>query len=245
MADSAIATAADYADAMLVARRAKNVLVLILLLALLLQLALFFVARYTDVFARSTAGTTDPVTAVERAVEGAPAVTQPSDVPAAASAAVQSAAKRTNWGDVLHYVLGVSIFIGIAFSVMLSMVLMLIVTIMLVGRLIGVSRLTSAYVWCIFLIILLFPWQALLQDEAFTSRDFIVPGVLYTWDELQRFARFATDDMAVAVLKWARFVGFPVVAILILLSIQVKSNRGLKQALGEDDLSALTNTPVV
>src|SRR5205823_5468557 len=45
MTRTALAIAADYADAMMVARRAKNWLFLVLLLVLLIQLALFFVAR--------------------------------------------------------------------------------------------------------------------------------------------------------------------------------------------------------
>src|SRR5688572_8580 len=49
MTDRAIATAADYADALLTARRAKNLLVLIVLLMLLIQLVVFFVVKYTGV----------------------------------------------------------------------------------------------------------------------------------------------------------------------------------------------------
>src|SRR4051794_19939001 len=48
MPPSNISTAADYADAMMIARRAKNWLFLILLLFLLAQLAIFFVARYSN-----------------------------------------------------------------------------------------------------------------------------------------------------------------------------------------------------
>ena len=44
MADS-IATAADYADAIMTARRAKNTLFLILLLILIAQMTLFFLGR--------------------------------------------------------------------------------------------------------------------------------------------------------------------------------------------------------
>ena len=40
--DPAIATAADYADALLTARRAKNLLLLVVFLILLVQLAIFF-----------------------------------------------------------------------------------------------------------------------------------------------------------------------------------------------------------
>src|SRR3954469_17740705 len=48
MTDPAIATAADYADAMYTSRRAKNLLVLLIFIMLLVQVGLFFTARYTD-----------------------------------------------------------------------------------------------------------------------------------------------------------------------------------------------------
>src|SRR5690349_17842439 len=59
MADQAIATAADYADAMLTARRAKNALALLVLLMLLIQLGVFFTARLTGLILPSNA-TTQP-----------------------------------------------------------------------------------------------------------------------------------------------------------------------------------------
>ena len=104
------------------------------------------------------------------------------------------------------------------------------------------ARVTSAFVWCLVFIVLIFPWQAFLRDETLTSREFIIPGVLYTWDELLLFARFENGFTANSILKWARFAGFPILAVLILMSIQIKSNRGMRQALGEDDLSALAHT---
>lgn len=212
MQDPAIATAADYADAMLTARRAKNVLVLLTLLILLIQLAVFFTARYTDVIF-------------------APVVSDPTTLPSTQPAA--------QWDEYLKYVIGGSNFLGIVFPVILSFVLLLIVKIMLVGRLIGVARTTSAYIWSLLLLALLFPWQAFLANATFTSTEFKVPGVLYTWEELTQSAsgaRFVGEFTAVAVLKWARFVGWPVVAVIILLIVQIKSNRGLRQAFGEDTI---------
>jgi hypothetical protein len=235
MPDPAIATAADYADAMLVARRAKSGIVLLLLVCLLLQLGLFFTARYTEILLGPRGST--PPTPAGAAVENA--------ANTVAAATTTQPATAFAWPDLLHYLLGVSVFLGIALSVLLAFVLLLIVTIMLVGRLIGVGRVTSAYVWCLLLIVLMFPWQALFQDQTFTSRAFIWPGVMYTWDELRAFARFETGDLANAILKWARFVGFPVLAIVILMVIQVRSNRGLRQALGEDDLTNLASTPAL
>ncbi|MCS7034821.1 MAG: hypothetical protein NZ561_12635 [Phycisphaerae bacterium] len=229
MPDSSVATAADYADAMLVARRAKSALVLLLLLMLLVQLGLFFTARFSDIlFAPAPA-------AAEATGSTLPAL----ETPAVASTPVAPVSK---WVDPLHYLLAGVTFLSLTLSIVLALVLYLITQIMLVGRLIGVARVTSAFIWCLVFIVLIFPWQAFLRDAAMTSREFMIPGVLYTWDELLQFARFENGLNAGAILKWARFAGFPILAVLILLAIQVKSNRGLRQALGEDDLSALARS---
>ena len=209
--DRAIETAADYADALMTSRRAKNALVLILVLILLVQLALFFLIRY-DVI-KPGAGLTTVTTAT----------TQPA---------------ARNWWTMMHYVIGLTAFLGVALSVVLSFVIMLILNIMLVGRLVGAGRLTSAYIWTIVAIFFFFPWQAFLNNVNLTPEvaTWKIPGVLYTWYEVtdpQVGAKFATQQTEVALLKWFRYVLAPVVAILILLVIQVKSNRGLKQALGE------------
>jgi hypothetical protein len=210
--DSAIATAADYADAMITARRAKKVLVLLLLLMILAQLAVFLLMRY-DVFAVA------PTTAT--------ATTQPA--PASHHR--------------LHYLATGCMFAGVTFGVVLGFVLLLIVNIMLVGRLIGVARLTSAYIWSLILLVFLFPWQAFLDNVGLTIEQapFKLPGVMYTWTELMdpnQGAHFASSLSTFALLKWWRFVGYPLVAIIILLIIQTKSNRGMRQALGEDEAGA-------
>jgi hypothetical protein len=113
-------------------------------------------------------------------------------------------------------------------------VLLLITNIMLIGRLIGVTRVTSALLWCLLLVLLMFPWQVFFGASTSPS-DFRIPGVLYTWHDLRSQAKFdASGDMKMAIVKWARFFVMPLVATIILLMIQVKSNRGLRQALGEE-----------
>ena len=208
-ADTAIVTAADYADAMSVARRAKNWLFLLLLLMLLAELATFFAARFSNVIVSPATATT----------------TQP--------AAAAAAPTATTAGDVLQYLVGLIDFLGIALVIVLALVLLVIINIMLVGRLVGVARLTSAFIWTLVLAVLLFPWQAFLADATFTSDAFKIPGVLYTWAELVHRAKAQPGDVFAAMLYWARFVGFPIVALIMLLAVQVKSNRGLRQAMGE------------
>jgi hypothetical protein len=197
MSDPSLATSADYADALLVARRAKNWLFLLILLMLLLQIALFFVARYTNVLPVESSATTRPV--------------------------------REQW---LNYITGFTIFFGTVLPIVLSLVLLIIVHVMLVGRLIGVSRVTSAYIWCLLLILLMFPYQVFFGGSSDPS-DFRWPGVLYTWSDLVTYAKFDPANLYVAVTKWARFFVLPLAAVVLLLVTQIKSNRGLRQALGE------------
>jgi hypothetical protein len=205
MTDRALATSADYADALLVARRAKQWLFLFILLMLIVQITLFFVARYTDFIAAASAAispTTLPTT-------------------------------RPAGREFTQYISSFTLFLGTILPILLAMVLLLIVNIMLVGRLIGISRVTSALLWCLLLMLLMFPWQIFFGASNSPS-DIRVPGVLYTWSDLRSQAKFDSSNIHLAIVKWARFFVMPLVATIILLAIQVKSNRGLRQALGEE-----------
>jgi hypothetical protein len=230
MPPSNIATAADYADAMMIARRAKTALVLFLLLMLLVQTIIFFVARMTDYV--PIVGATPSLASSVSTATTAPAATQPS---AAHDLVV----------PLLRYLTALIDFLGIALAIVLAVVLLLITKIMLVGRLIGVAQVTSAFVWCVVLVVLLFPWQAFLQNEDFKG-DFKIPGVLYTWPELTHptmGAKFNLDpnpklEPTQTFLRWARFVGFPAASLVILLMVQAKSSRGVRAALGESELES-------
>ncbi len=220
MAQPTFATAADYADALLTARRFKTTLVLVILFTLLLQIALFFLARFDILPVPRDGQTAKPLMTM-----------------------------------LLQYLTVAGTFAGLISTLVLSMVLLLIAMIMLVGRLIGVGRVVKAYVWTVILLALLFPWQAvyvnptLLAARQGAEGDFRVPGVLYTWTEMSHptlGANFVGNDMKVAVLRWARFVGFPLVAAIILLTAQASSARGLRQALGEvGEIPREDETPVV
>jgi hypothetical protein len=218
-----MAVAADYADAMLVARRWKNLLFLLLLLFLLIQIGVFLGVRlYNGATVTLTAGTT----------------TQP------------TLSTTHDLSSAVAWLINFTDFLSVICVIVLAAVLLLIVGIMLVGRLIGVSHVTGAFVWCVVLGALLFPWQSLwnypVADTARTTPTefenlevgprFGLPGVLYTWPELQHRAHFATTPATAAVIGWARFVGWPVFALIVLFSIQVRSSRGLKFALGEADI---------
>jgi hypothetical protein len=221
--DPAIATAADYADALMSARRGKNILLLILLLIVIAQVTLFFLIRY-DVLKIDTTSVT-----VDAGRAGSATVT------AARPATTQSV--MSNPMSLLQYVIGICDYVGIAGAIVLSLILLLLAGIMLVGRLIGVGRMTGAFLLSLVIVVLFFPWQAFLNNANMDAPEFKVPGVLYTWEELTNpriGAHFDASDAFRAILRWGRYVAIPVAAAVILLVIQVKSNRGLRQALGEE-----------
>lgn len=223
-----LAVAADYADAMLVARRWKDVLFFLLFIILVAQLAAFFVARYLHWL---------PIRA--------------GDAPAS-DAALRVAV-------FLQYLTDVEVFLGILLPIVLAIVLLLIVTIMLVGRLVGVSHVTRAFCRAVILICLMIPWQALLNTRAIKAGgevdagvavttqpsdtsaipDVRIPGALYTWPELVRDFDFPGSEWRTAWLHWARFVLYPVVMLILVMSIQIRGTRGLRLALGEAEVQTV------
>jgi hypothetical protein len=273
---TALAVAADYADAMMVARRAKNWLFLLLLLTLLVQVGIFCVVRFVP-GAHLTAS-------VSTGAPGTAATTQSTEITAVERTATVPgiAGEQRRLSPFLQELVSITDFLGVTLTIVLPIVLLLIVTIMLVGRLVGVTHVTSAFCWAVLLLVILFPWQSLLNShgawvrftrdvkghrigdvvevdaaaanaflaadvaepsEGLPTPDVRFPGVLYTWPELQRDFNFPNAPLPLAVMKWARFIGWPVIAIIMLLSIQARSSRGLKFALGESDVQVEVAAP--
>jgi len=217
--------ARDYENAMTVARRAKNWLFLLLLLMLLGQIGIFF-------FARNTAHVVPDTLASEPAVRPAAAATQPAP-------ALQAPEPSKLARDVLWYLTAGINFLGVVLGLVLLVCLLLIVNIMMIRRHIGLTQVTSAWVWCLLLVLLLFPWQSFMAGT-FTA-DFKIPGVLYSWSELEhptlgaKFGKTSPLPLDQTILRWARFVVWPAVALILLLMVQAKSSRGVRAALGETE----------
>lgn len=245
MVDTALATAADYADAMLVARRIRNCLSGLILLALLAQITLFCICRFTN----AMQGTIQ--TAKQEIAKGQlafpkleeesiplpplePAATQPGASVVAATQPVVSKGVGARLA-LMEYMVGGSAFVAMVASILLVAVMLVISQIMLIGRLIGVSQVMGGLFLAMILSVMLFPWQALLNFSGTIGQDVRIPGVLYTWAELVGHVQFSTENWAGALLGWSRFVGFPILAVLLLLILMGKSGKGMSQALGERD----------
>lgn len=261
-----LAVSADYHDALVAARRAKNWLFLLLLIGLLAQVSIFFVARFMpkviDVGAPGEPRVNVPDVDVDarRVAETGPTtgeVERRTDIDVRTEPASPERARKA--GGVLAWVNNAVVYLGTIFSIVLVLVMLLIVLIMLVGRLIGVAHTTSAFVWAVVLALILFPWQLFYDPE--TARpgdasmaadareirldDYRWPGATFTWGELRQGVKFDDGVNKVAILRYARFAGFPLLALIILFMVQAKSGRGVKYALGEADVHVeVTGTDV-
>jgi len=240
------AASAVYHDALTTARGWRNLCFLVLLLILLIQLALFFTAKYTDyipVEGVSTPGgqirvptgaETTETTTLEAEADGDVEAETDRDVDVATSEV-----DADQFQQLIYMVLYASLWAGLVFSILMSLTLAFTTLVMLNGRTVGVSREVSAFFWSLLLLLLLVPWHAILNHPTFRGGMFHLPGVLYTWPELNENAKdFQRPDW----LGWVRFVLWPAVALLVLLVVQGKARRGVKEALGED--LAMTDEPL-
>ena len=145
-----------------------------------------------------------------------------------------------NFRGALYMALYATLFLGLTSAILLVLTQGFIVLVMLSGRTVGVVPATRALILSLVLLMLVVPWQSILVDprpEASTAAIEVgeawrVPGVLYSYGELDgNYPNFENADW----LGWARFVGWPALALLIWLMTWLRGRRGVKQALGEAD----------
>ena len=244
------AASAVYHDALTTARGFRSLCFFLLLLILLLQLGLFFTARYTDGIipvrgseAQRTgqsdlptgvSGSTTQRAEVEQNADGTAEVDRDARLDLDLERTGVSSDKVADW---IYFALYFTLWGGMVLAILLSLTLVFTTLVMLNGRTVGVSRVASAFFWSLVLLLLLMPWQAILNHPTLSGGPFHLPGVLYTWDELYANGKhFVGPDW----MGWARFVGWPALALVILLIVGAKARRGVKEALGEDlpDLDA-------
>ena len=128
--------------------------------------------------------------------------------------------------QLLHVLLPMARVGGLFCGTLLVLVLLMSLKVVLLGRLRGVAYLTSAVLWSLVLLVLLIPW-----DAAFAG--FPVPGVLFGARELIEGSSLVTFGAQGAgwedhLLYWMRFVGYPVLAMVLWLTIQVQYARSYR-----------------
>lgn len=234
------AASAVYHDALTTARGWRNLCFIVLFLILAGQLALFLTARFTEGVIpvrgdEAEMGQAEIPTGVDIDQTTRPVIDEDGEIETDRDIDADVTTSRFEAGDVqtwLYFVLYACLWCGLVFSILMSVILLVTTLVMLNGRTVGVSRQISGFFWSLVLILLLIPWQGILNHPPIGGGPFHVPGVLYTWHELYENGNefYKRPDW----LGWVRFVVWPAVALLVLLVAQAKARRGVKEALGED-----------
>jgi hypothetical protein len=208
---------------MLTARTARTIFAFALMFILFLQIVLFILVHFTSKLDKHV--TPDTLAPTQINTVSNPSATQ--------AAQTSTSAPRSFPRLLLKYIVGLSGYFGLIFSILISLMLLLLLNVMLIGRLIGVSHVTSAFILSLIILLLVFPWQAILNNQELTAVDWKVPGVLYNWDELAyhgHFENFGTGWFR----NWMRFLVIPIVTMVLVFTVLLKSSHGLRMALGEE-----------
>ncbi|MDY6914179.1 MAG: hypothetical protein SVT52_06975 [Planctomycetota bacterium] len=201
---------AEYAQAMGSVRTAKNLFAWLLALAILVQLAAFVAVHYFGIL---------------DAIHGAASAATTQSTQGAAVVTDEGVEAAEFWQYILYWCLPATKFIALVSCLLLVVMLTLAVKISLIGRLGGVASLISSLLWSILLLAMVTPWQQVLRAA-------VACGALYNLGELVGRTSAvkagwgaANVSMMQQVLYYARFIGYPVVAMLVWLIVQVKFAR--------------------
>jgi hypothetical protein len=193
-------------------RAAKNLFMILILVALACQLGAFCAVQWggiIDELHRPSAAASQPQT-------------QPSEAKAAGTA--------TFWNELMLWGLPTTKFVAFVAALMVALTLMMAVKIAIVGRLGGVGQFTSAFYWSIVLLAFVTPWQQVLAASLAT-------GALYNLKDLTdavatvKATWGAPPPGAMALtLYYVRFIAYPVVALLVWLVVLLKFAGGHRRS---------------
>ncbi len=189
----------------------------LVVLALLVQLAGFILVDFVGVI--------DPIQ------DKQPSPTSRAAMEAAAEKSVErseAAGRASYWDTFFEWTLPAMKFVAMASGLLAIVTLTFAVMLSVVGRLGGIAAFMSAFFWSLILVAMITPWQQLLHGS-FAS------GALYNLGYLKEQASLVKGSWGakeVELLDWifyyARFIAYPVIALLIWLAVMLKFASGHK-----------------
>ena len=221
MAQTEYASAAGpYVEAMRTVRGAKNFFFALLLAVILLMITAFCLVRYVGVINE--------------------VLTNPSEVPP----------NEILWQNALTKAFPLLIFVGVVAGCLYVLTLLIGLKISLAGRLEGAAGLTKGFFWALFFLAVALPWQHILVHEVEgqpTRMLGTVPGALFGMEELTSELAPVIQDSQIdplrEVLLAARFLLYPIAALLLLVTAQSKYRPQRVEMPEPVSVSRLTETP--
>jgi hypothetical protein len=197
----------DYEAALGTVRGARGLFLLLLVVSLLIHIAAFCAVRWGNVL-EATRVAEQEVTSPE-----APAVDTD-------ETKTQEVARSKLVEESFRIALPLSEFVGQVSCVLLAICFFASAQICLAGGLGGIRGSLAAFFWTIVLFALLLPWAQRLSGVQ-------IPGVFLTFSELDGLPK--TFETALPeVLAYVRFLGYPVIALLIALVANARYGRGVR-----------------
>jgi hypothetical protein len=166
-----------------------------------------------------------PARALGRAAVTTPA-SMPTSMPSSAPTSRPAEARGEAAFTAISLALPFAMSMGLVCALIVVALQTLIVLTVLAGRIGDAGTMASALAWSLVLAALVTPWNLAFGPQ-------FVPGVLFLRGELIEATAAVTwgahPDWADLAWYCARFVGYPVVAVLVWLLVGLKSSAGVRQ----------------
>ncbi|MCP4378709.1 MAG: hypothetical protein GY794_21350 [bacterium] len=189
-------------------RATKNLTAMLIVLCILVQIGATLAVHFARILDEVPISAT-PTTQTDPAAEP---TTRPADTDADFSALSKV---------MLRFGLPGTRFAALVLCLLLVLMVMFAVKLSLVERAGGMAGFMSAFNWSLILLVMLIPWQQILSSS-------ISCGALFNLSELTNAdaALGKTPSILEQVIFYARFIGYPCVALFTCLIVQAKFAKG-------------------
>ncbi len=249
----------DYGIALQTLRSARNWLGILLFICVLLQVVGFLLMRFTrQPFVASRPVIRAPLThrvrpqpfsattvsGQSRATAGGTGVNSLDDLNTASARqfrisrwTVQTKAGRelnlrSQWETTYYLTVPVTQLLGLLAAASQAILIFLTLIMILVAQAPGVAHLTRSLNWAVILLFMVLPWQ-------YFFHGFPIPGVLYSWHELLHTMGLVYllppgrgIPFVPRLLIVARYVGWPMLAMVVMLVTAERFRAGTRLAIG-------------
>lgn len=200
----------EYGKAFKSIKAAKNLFWWLIALSLVVQVAAFVLVMFV--------GLVDPI------------YVQPTTTQQVAQMSNDTLEAAKTWDNIFRFGLPATKFGAAVSAILLVLTLGLALNVSLLSRLGGAAGFVSSFFWSLILLAAVTPWQQVLGGNYAT-------GALYNYEDLLLAVRSMRPDwggdpgisLLEQILFWARFVGYPVVTVLVWLMVQFRFGRGYRQ----------------
>ena len=189
-------------------RRAKNIFCLLIVLAVLTQIAAFAMVNWVNII--------DTASQVSLATP-----TQEQQV-------TSDFGNADVWYKVLEWVLPFTRIVAVVCGVLTVITMMFASLLSMISGQGGIKCFFGAFFWSLLLLAVVLPWQMIMKGS-------LVAGAMYNMGELIRWLKISIEPWArseVSTLQqisyYARFMAYPILVLIIWIVVQVKFGRGFR-----------------